>query len=202
MRSGPIYAFALAIAALAVSILVFAGVTFLSSRPAPPAPSTELNLAAACASPGGHPDYLLHRVAQQSMRPVLEPNDVILVDARPRDAQHGEIVVFTPPGTWTQGDGTPFPKRVIAVEGESVQLQDGAVLVDGVPIDEPYVARGPTLVTGVESSWTLDQGQLFVLGDRRANSADSRIFGPIHERDVLGVATWRCSPAARAGPVR
>ena len=122
------------------------------------------------------------RVEQQSMIDTLQPGQHLLIDKlTPRfdDYSRGDIIVFHPRG---QSDQTPFIKRVIGVGGEHVEIKDGAVWIDGVRLEEDaytYVdpATGenqPTLATGQASEWDVPEGQLFVLGDHRGGSTDSR----------------------------
>jgi signal peptidase I len=144
-----------------------------------------------------------YRVQQQSMEHTLEPDQYVLVDkltAHFDDYKRGDIVVFNPPEAWAQGDGTPFIKRVIGVGGDTIELRDGKVYVNGTPLDEPYIYDNqPTVVTGDRSSWVIPQGELFVMGDHRANSADSRVFGPIEKKDVVGRAWLRYWPFSSFG---
>ena len=103
-----------------------------------------------------------------------------------------DIVVFNPPGAWVQG-GPAFIKRVIGLPGETVEVKDGAVHVDGKRLAEPYVYdQQQTTATGDTARWVIPTGDFFVLGDHRESSADSRAFGPIPRTDVLGVVTERC----------
>jgi signal peptidase I len=142
-------------------------------------------------------------VKQMSMERTLEPGHYVLVDKlTPRfDAYHlGDIVVFDPPETWSEG-GTPFIKRVIGRAGDRVEITDsGTVSVNGTVLDEPYLFRSdpggptdPTEASGV-SSWTVGEGELFVMGDHRGNSIDSRVFGTIPVDQVVGRAWLRYWP--------
>jgi len=104
-------------------------------------------------------------------------------------------VVFNPPPACAQGDGTPFIKRVIGVGGDTIDIKDDHVYVDGVALDEPYIYENQaTTVTGDQSTWVIPQGELFVMGDHRQNSADSRVFGPIEKTAVIGRAWLRYWP--------
>jgi signal peptidase I len=142
-------------------------------------------------------------VKQMSMERTLEPGHYVLVDKlTPRfDAYHlGDIVVFDPPETWSDG-GTPFIKRVIGQAGDRVEILDsGRVAVNGIVLDEPYLFRtdpsGPTDPTESSgaSSWTVGDGELFVMGDHRGNSIDSRVFGTIPVESVVGRAWLRYWP--------
>ena len=104
-----------------------------------------------------------YKVQQQSMEHTLEPDQYVLVDKlTPRfdTYKRGDIVVFTPPPDWAREDDTPFIKRVIGLGGETVEIRDGKVFIDGTELDEPYLfaaAPGdptqPTTVPGDEHSW-------------------------------------------------
>ncbi len=137
-----------------------------------------------------------YQVHQQSMVPTLKPGQHLLVDKiTPRfdDYSRGDVVVFRPPET--EIDDTPFIKRIIGVAGDRVEIRGGNVFVNGVQLPEPYVSDdGPTVPTGGESSWTVPAGGLFVMGDHRTASEDSRSFGPIGIDRVIGRAWLRFWP--------
>ncbi len=139
-----------------------------------------------------------YRVQQNSMEHTLEPNQYVLVDKlSPRfdDYKRGDIIVFEPPDSWTTEDGTPFIKRVIGVGGDVVEIKDGRVVINGTPIEEPYIfERQPTDATGPASTFQVPRGELFVMGDHRGSSADSRVFGPIPRERVIGRAWLRYWP--------
>jgi signal peptidase I len=144
-----------------------------------------------------------YQVQQQSMERNLEPGQYVLVDKlTPRwDAySRGDVVVFNPPETWTS-DTTPFIKRVIGLPGDTVEVRDdGFVYVDNVKLDEPYTFKNaaglnePTEVSTDQNRWVVPAGQLFVMGDHREASADSRAFGTISISDVIGRAFLRYWP--------
>jgi signal peptidase I len=144
-----------------------------------------------------------YKVQQQSMEHTLEPDQYVLVDKlTPRfdTYKRGDIVVFTPPPDWSREDDTPFIKRVIGLGGETVDIHDGSVFINGTKIDEPYLystAPGdppqPTTSTN-ESRWVIPSGEVFLMGDHRQNSADSRVFGPVEESHVIGRAWLRYWP--------
>jgi len=145
-----------------------------------------------------------YKVQQQSMERTLEPEQYVLVDKlTPRfdDYKRGDIVVFTPPSDWVQDNGTPFIKRVIGVGGDTIKLSDGFVFVNGTKIDEPYIYKDeatglpqPTTADDDVSQWVIPEGELFLMGDHRQNSADSRAFGPVPVTNVIGRAWLRYWP--------
>jgi signal peptidase I len=126
----------------------------------------------------------------QSMHPTIEAGDVILLEQRPPAS--GDIVAFLPPRSWTT-DPTPFVKRVIGSAGDDINLVRGQVLRNGSVLEEPY-ALGPTEASDGPVRWQVPDGQLFVMGDDREKSADSRSFGSVPVGQVIGVATWRREP--------
>jgi len=145
-----------------------------------------------------------YRVEQQSMERTLEPDQYVLVDKlTPRfDAySRGDIVVFEPPEAWVDGGPkTPFIKRVIGLAGETIEIKDGAVYVDGTRLDEPYTYDlAPTTANEEPARWVIPEGELFVMGDHRAASADSRAFGPIERSTVIGRAWLRYWPISTLG---
>ena len=107
-----------------------------------------------------------------------------------RDPEPGDIVTFQDP----EIPGRVLIKRCIAVGGQTVDLVDGRVVVDGVALDEPYTRGLPSeplkTALGVEVSYpyTVPAGHLWVMGDNRTNSNDSRYFGAIDEDTLTGRA--------------
>jgi signal peptidase I len=145
-----------------------------------------------------------YKVQQQSMEHTLEPDQYVLVDKlTPRfdTYKRGDIVVFSPPPDWAREDDTPFIKRVIGLGGETVEIRDGKVFIDGTELEEPYLFAAapddptqPTTVPGDEHRWVIPEGELFLMGDHRSNSADSRMFGPVETGQVIGRAWLRYWP--------
>jgi len=136
------------------------------------------------------------RVEQTSMEHTLEPDQYVLIDKlTPQFGgyRRGDIVVFLPPPAW--GDEYPFIKRVIGVAGDTVEIRNDRVFVDGIALSEPYVDQDqPTLAQGPQTTWVVPPGELFVIGDHRLQSADSRVFGPIQRSSVIGRAFLRYWP--------
>jgi signal peptidase I len=142
------------------------------------------------------------RVEQGSMEHTLEPDQYVLIDKlTPRFGpyQRGDIVVFAPPPGFEREGGTPFIKRVIGVGGDTVEVKGGEVYVNGTALIEPYLfaaapGEPPEPTVATNESWTVPAGQLFVLGDHRAVSEDSRTFGTIPITSVIGRAWLRYWP--------
>ncbi len=144
-----------------------------------------------------------YRVEQQSMERTLEPDQYVLVDKlSPRfdTYSRGDIVVFEPPEAWVQGGPkTPFIKRVIGLPGETVEIKEGAVYIDGNRLDEPYVFDHQPTTADAPARWVVPPDELFVMGDHRAASADSRAFGAIQLSTVIGRAWLRYWPISTLG---
>jgi len=146
-----------------------------------------------------------YQIQQMSMENTLAPNQYVLVDKlTPRfdDYHRGDIVVFNPPAGWVHdAAGTPYIKRVIGVAGDTVDIHDGHVFVNGTELTEPYVFEGqPTVPADPKNhTWKLKDGYLFVMGDHRADSQDSRQFGPIQKSTLIGRAWLRYWPLDQFG---
>jgi signal peptidase I len=150
------------------------------------------------------------QVRMTSMERTLEPDQYVLVDKlTPRfDPFHrGDIVVLHPPDGWADEDDTPYIKRVIGLPGETVAISEaGGVSVNGVAIGEDgytYTdadgAHQPTVPQTDQATWTLGPDELFVMGDHREASQDSRTFGPVKEASIVGRAFLRYWPASTFG---
>jgi signal peptidase I len=145
--------------------------------------------------------YLHLRVVQvayvpsESMAPTLLPSDRLLVDLRAyrrHSPAYGDIIIFRSP------KGTDYEvKRVIGTGGDEITIIWGLVFRNGHRLVEPYLSR-PMLME-IPSEWTVQPGELFVMGDNRNHSEDSRDWGPLSEKRVLGRAFYRILPLGRAG---
>ncbi len=150
-----------------------------------------------------------YKVQQGSMENTLLPDQYVLVDKlSPRwdTYSYGDIIVFKPPATWAQGSDVPFIKRVMGLPGDTVTLKQGLVYVNDIKVHEPYIFTGDDGIRqqslpapGGASSWVVPAGELFVMGDHREDSADSRNFGPIEISNVVGRAWLRYWPFDKLG---
>lgn len=146
-----------------------------------------------------------YRVENVSMLPTLVEGQHLLVDKlTPRfdSYSRGDIVVFQEPGA--RDGAIPYIKRVIGEPGDRVELRDGQVLINGVALDEPYRSDdgpgdGGTFPQRGGSSWDVPEGAVFVMGDHRARSEDSRAFGPVSVDRVIGRAVVRFWPLDGVG---
>jgi signal peptidase I len=146
-----------------------------------------------------------YRIPSSSMEPTLHCarpehgcearfSDRVLANRfiyRFKDPQRGDIVVFeTPPAARTRcGAGGTFVKRLIGLPGERLELRTvgglSYVYIDGKKLDEPYIGRNRRDAGGPET-FTVPQGQYFMMGDNRASSCDSRVWGTVPRKNLIG----------------
>lgn len=146
-------------------------------------------------------------IPSSSMEPTLQIGDRVLVNKISYDlgdVDRGDIIVFERPESWGQGDIDDLIKRVIGLPGETIALRDGVVVVDGAPIEEPWLPDGvstPAFMaqSGCVPECTLGPEEVFVLGDNRGNSDASNHFGPLPFDQVVGKAFIRVWPLSDFG---
>ncbi len=132
-----------------------------------------------------------------SMRPTLLSGEWIVVNRltyRVGAPQRGDVVVFLPP---TNAQTDDLIKRVIGLPGEMVEIREGSVWINGARLEEIYVSG----TTYPENAWQLGEDDLFVMGDNRPISLDSRSFGPIRRSQVVGKAWLIYWPPVEWGPL-
>lgn len=143
-------------------------------------------------------------IPSPSMSPALNEGDRVLVNKLADgadDINRGDIIVFERPNA--DGNGGPesgikdLIKRVVALPGETIEARDGGVFIDGQRLEEPYL--DPGTVTADLQPFSVPEGHVYVMGDNRANSQDSRSFGPILGDDIVGRAFFRVYPLGNIG---
>jgi len=135
-------------------------------------------------------------VLSVSMQPNLHEGEWIIASKITYwldDPQRGDIVVVQPPPA--EGE-TPFVKRLIGLPGDTIEVSNGLVRVNGSIIHEPYINAPPNY----SNQWILGPDDYFVLGDNRTNSSDSHIWGMLSREQILAKAIFRYWPLAKFGP--
>jgi signal peptidase I len=133
-----------------------------------------------------------------SMIPTIEIGDRVLAEKityRFREPEVGQIVVFDDP----TGQHPQLIKRVIAVGGQTVDIKEGAVWVDGAKLDEPYVHGKVTDPGTVPVPVKVPEGSVWLMGDNRPNSGDSRFLGAQPLSAIRGRAVFTYWPPSRMG---
>lgn len=137
----------------------------------------------------------------KSMQNTLQDGDRLIISHLFYQPKAGDIVVVTQPNAVNK----PLIKRIIALGGQTVDIdtERGLVYVDGVVINEPYIKEPTVRIPNPPMTfpYTVPEGKVFVMGDNRNNSLDSRStdVGPIDERYILGKAIFRIYPLNRLG---
>lgn len=149
-----------------------------------------------------------HQVSGQSMYPNFDSGDYVLTDKvsyRVGEPQRGDVVVFhaPPSANCPAGTGCDFIKRIIALPGETVRLEDNTFYINNSALDESeYIESSVQTIPGAfisGQSIKLGQNEYFVVGDNRPHSSDSRSWGPIQTSDIVGKAFFRYWPANSVG---
>lgn len=133
-------------------------------------------------------------IPSPSMENTLKVDDRVLVNKlsyRLHGVNRGDVVVFERPPT-DAGTIRDLIKRVVAVEGDTVETRGDTLFVNDQAVNEPY--RKTASIGSAVSRRTIPANQVFVMGDNRTNSADSRVFGPIDEDAIVGRAFVKIWP--------
>ncbi len=145
-----------------------------------------------------------------SMEPTLMIDNRVVVyklGYRLHDVNRGDVVVFDSPG---QSPGVDdLIKRVVALGGETFEIRDDRVYIDGARLEEPYLSDGESTLPKAAIPGCLNdadslrcevpEGKVLVLGDSREDSRDSRFFGPIDTDDIVGRAFMKIWPPSDIG---
>lgn len=132
-----------------------------------------------------------------SMQNTLHTKDVVFaekISLLTHNYKKGQIVIFNS----HDSDNNSYVKRIIALEGDTVEIDNGSVYVNGKPVDEPYLSKGIITAGGSflkeGEKYTVPSNHIFVMGDNRINSTDSREIGAIDYKDIEGHVILRAYP--------
>jgi signal peptidase I len=137
------------------------------------------------------------RIPSESMVPTLLVGDRVFVNKfiyRFAESERGDVVVFES----VNGGEEDLIKRIVAVAGDEIEVRNGILLVNGEEQEEPYLNENLPFDDSYEQT-EVPEGYVFVMGDNRANSADSRVFGSLPVENIEGEAFMRFWPPLRIG---
>jgi len=136
-------------------------------------------------------------VSGNSMSPNFEDRDYLLVDEisfRFREPERGEVIVFRAPAE----PSSRYIKRIIGLPNETIEIRDGSIFISSdnetEPLDESSYLASEIFTSG-KLKITLKNDEYFVLGDNRLFSSDSRVWGILPEKNIIGKAFFRALPA-------
>lgn len=140
--------------------------------------------------------FLQFRVIQTSMEPNFHDGQRLVVSKLAylfHPPERGDVIIFHPPNN----PGKDYIKRVIGLPGETVAIRKGRVYIDGRRLKEPYIAEVNR--SGSWGPFIVGQDEYFVLGDNRDNSSDSRSWGMLPGKNIIGKAWLSCWPPQEWG---
>lgn len=140
-----------------------------------------------------------------SMEPSFYDREYLLISKAyvlVKGVDHGDVVIFKTHLPIEGGGEKNLIKRVIGIPGDKIELKEGQVYVNDTLLEEDYTDGAQTLSFG-ETRWVVGEGEIFVLGDNRDNSKDSRFVdvGLVKEKAIMGKVILRVLPLSRAGNV-
>jgi len=145
-----------------------------------------------------------NQVKGASMEPTFRSGEYILtskITFKFRSPKYGDIVVFKSP----RNPDIDYIKRIIALPGDTVLIKDGNVIINNTQIKETYISAQTNLWEGgfVKNGvpFVVPENYVFVMGDNRPRSSDSREFGPIPVESIIGQVFYRYFPADKLGPI-
>lgn len=138
-------------------------------------------------------------IPSSSMEPTLEIGQRIIISKlayKFDEPARGDIIIFHPPKE--EWDSTPYIKRIIGLPGETVEVKDNAVYIDGEPLDEPYIKND---IKYTMAAKTIPDDEYFVMGDNRNISADSHTGWTVPYENIIGKAWFTTWPPSAWGLV-
>jgi len=150
-----------------------------------------------------------HQVNGQSMVPNFQDKEYLLTDKvtyKTRLPKRGEVIVFhaPPEAGCPEGAGCDFIKRVIGVPGDTLEVKDGGIYVNGARLEEDYLPADFVTLPGAYTRNRivhLDDNEFFVCGDNRNHSSDSRAWGPVKLSAIVGKVFFRYWPPNAVGMI-
>lgn len=136
-------------------------------------------------------------IPSESMVPTLMVGDRVLANKFIydfTDPEKGDVAVFES----VEVEGQDLIKRVVGTPGDTVEVREGKLYVNGEPQNEPYIKEGGG-ISPPQQEFTVPEDSVFVMGDNRSNSRDSRFFGPVPEENLEGEAFVTFWPPGRLG---
>jgi signal peptidase I len=122
------------------------------------------------------------RVEGTAMLPAFHDGDKVLIDRKATDIRRGDVIMFLYPKDTSKW----YFKRVIALPGETVEMHEGKVFVNGQALDEPYIDQKYNQKRDIFPPRRVPENQYYVLGDNRDNSSDSRYWGTVSKDLITG----------------
>jgi signal peptidase I len=148
-----------------------------------------------------------HQVNGKSMYPTFDHGEYLLTDKisyKTGEPKRGDVVVFHAPeaSQCPEGTGCDFIKRIIGLPGDTIEVKNNSLLVNGVQLDETYIPEAVLTQPGAYNMQGVIQvpsNAYFVLGDNRDHSSDSRAWGPVPEDRIVGRVFFRYWPPEKVG---
>lgn len=137
--------------------------------------------------------FYLTVIPSESMYPNLKVKDGIIIIKKFYTLNRGDVVIFK-----RDGDNEVYIKRIIGLEGDTIEIKDKTLYLNNIPLYEPYLYSDAGIDVPLH---VVEEGEYFLLGDNRYNSIDSRYYGSISEKNIKGKAYFKILPIWRIGKV-